>query len=231
MTFILFLLFAVIIYNPLLVNASAIESDQDSLIVVGDSRTVNMSKWIDPTVSTTFISKNGQGYNWFVEEGIDQVNSVKNSGDIIIIWLGVNDYFSNEYGEDIWQLYADTINSLASEEWSDCYVYVASVGYVDRNKNIAYYGKGIRSNVTLLNANNMNNGIMEYNRNLSASLSEDITWIDTYDVIGIENSDLINTPNNLWLTRKNGMKDGLHYGKSKTQEIYEFFVDITFFNF
>jgi hypothetical protein len=198
------------------------------LIIVGDSRTHNMSKWVNTSVPTKFVAKSGQGYNWFVSEGINSVNSIKNPGDTIVIWLGVNDYFSTILGGNSWTVYANKINDLTKYEWSDCKVYVASVGYVDRAKMLLYYGTCARSNVTMLNENNNLKGIQEFNELLKSSLSNKISWINTYNVIGINNNDFEITSDDLWITRENGKKDGLHYGVAKTQEVYNYFVECTF---
>lgn len=200
---------------------------KSNLIIVGDSRTVNMSKWVTQSVPTEFVAKSGQGYAWFVNTAIDEVNRIKKPNDSIVIWLGVNDYFNNINNKSSWSAYAEKINELASNEWADCTVYVAAVGYVDRGKHIAYFGTDKRSNVTAINRGNKIKGIYEFNQNLKASLNSSIIWLDTYSVIGIKNSDKITTPDDLWMTRKDGSKDGLHYGKTKTQEIYNFFVKST----
>lgn len=194
------------------------------LIIVGDSRTHNMSNWVNTSVPTRFVAKSHMGFNWLMDEGIGKVNAVKKPGDVIVVWLGVNDYFSNSLGGDTWSVYANKLNSLANYEWADCKVYVAAVGYVDRAKHIAFYGKDIRSNVTQLASGNRIHGIEEFNKKLKASLSSKINWIDTYGVIGIPNNDTAVTPDNIWYTRENGKKDGLHYGIEKTQEIYNYFV-------
>lgn len=194
------------------------------LIIVGDSRTHNMSKWVKASIPTRFVAKSHMGFNWFMDEGIGKVNAAKKPGDAIVVWLGVNDYFSNSLGGDTWNVYANKLNSLANYEWADCKVYVAAVGYVDRAKHIAFYGKDIRSNVTQLPCGNRIHGIEEFNKKLKASLSPKINWINTYNVIGIPNNDTTVTPDYIWYTRENGKKDGLHYGIGKTQEIYNYFV-------
>lgn len=197
------------------------------LILVGDSRTNNMNKWVKTSVPTEFVAKSQMGFRWFEEDAIDHVNAIKNKGDVIVIWLGVNDYNSVSLGGDTWTVYANKINSLANNEWSDCKVYVAAVGYVDRAKQYAYYGKDIRSNVTQLSYGNQIYGIAEFNNKLKEALNDKTTWLDTYDVIGIQSDDITVTSDNIWYTRANGLKDGLHYSKSKTQEIYNYFVNQT----
>ena len=206
---------------------NSIQKNNNSLILVGDSRTYNMSKWVDTEVSTKFVAKSGEGYQWFIKEAIDNVNKIKKPGDVIVIWLGVNDYSETIHGINTWSIYSDKINSLATNEWADCKVYVASVGYIDSNKMITYYGLGIKANFPQLALGIKIRWIMEFNENLRTRLNENVTWIDTYDVIGIKIDDKVNTPNNIWVTRLNGKKDGLHYSKVKTQEIYNYFVEKT----
>jgi hypothetical protein len=139
----------------------------------------------------------------------------------------VNDYFNDINKKKSWKAYADKLNYLVSKDWADCKVYVAAVGYVDRAKHIDYFGIDKRTNVTSTNKGNKIKGISEFNQKLKASLNNKITWIDTKKVIGIKSNDTDNTPDNIWITRENGKKDGLHYGKNKTQEIYDYFVKIT----
>lgn len=196
------------------------------LIIIGDSRTNNMRKWVSTSTDTEFVAKSGQGYQWFMSEGIDQVNSIKERGDVIIFWLGVNDYFSKKNDMDSWLAYAIEINSLANGQWSDCKIFVAEVGYVDAERIYKYYGVRSRSNVTPVTPNYNINGIQEFNTKLKDNLNDNIKWISTNDIIGIHSNDYESTPEELWYTRDNGMKDGLHYGIEKTQEIYNYFVKV-----
>lgn len=200
------------------------------LIIVGDSRTNNMSRWAATSVNTEFVAKNSQGYQWFNDEGINKVNSIKSPGDIIIIWLGINDFVLNDLSGDFWITYADKINSLACGEWSDCKVFVAEVGYVDENRMKQYYGEAPISNDSpILNDSqtdtlNEKIGVKEFNDNLRANLIDSVTWVNVNEVIGINNNNYENTPDSFWVTRSNGQLDGLHYGRNITQEIYNYFV-------
>jgi hypothetical protein len=215
-------------YKTVIFQADNTILNQDSkLIIVGDSRTNNMSKWVTTSVTTQFVAESGKGYVWFVDMGIDRVNAIAKPGDTIIIWLGVNDYFSSTLGGDTWTVYANKINSLAANEWADCKIRYAAVGYVDRAKHITYYGTDKRTNVTALTSGNKIQGINEFNEKLKESLSSNITWIETFEIIGINDNDTEVTSNSIWLTRANGLKDGLHYGKVKTQQIYDYFVKET----
>ncbi|HEX3077069.1 MAG TPA: leucine-rich repeat protein [Lachnospiraceae bacterium] len=214
-------------YN-LLYDEDHIVQDKDrKLIIVGDSRTNNMRRWVKTTVPTAFVAKCDKGYDWFVRDGVQTVNNIKNPGDVIIVWLGVNDYNWSRNGKAFWELYADKMNRLVANEWKDCEVYVASVGYVDSSRIGLYYGQMNRANSTLLTEGAKINGIKEFNLNLKESLSKEITWIDTGKVIGIKDSDRYRTPESLWYMRKNGNVDGLHYSEAKTKEIYKYFISQT----
>lgn len=208
-------------------TAAEVNENRNRLIIVGDSRTYNMSQWISTNNCTLYVAKNGQGYNWFEEEAINKVNKLVKAGDSIVIWLGVNDYYQDIHGQDCWKAYSEKINNLSANEWSDCKIYVASVGYVDRNRMIEYYGKVSRTNSARLAGNKKIKGIKEFNERLQKGLSKNITWLDTYEVIGIDHGDSTYIPKNIWATRGNGEKDGLHYGQEKTKEVYDFFVKST----
>ncbi|BCN30662.1 SGNH/GDSL hydrolase family protein [Anaeromicropila herbilytica] len=197
------------------------------LIIVGDSRTRNMCKWVKTNdIETRFVSKPGKGYDWFISEGAAEATSIAESGDTILVWLGVNDYdmFSlySKYKKAPWELYTEAINKLAKTDWAKCKVCVAGVGYVDRGRIINYYGKDNRSNISSITNRLPINGIKGFNTYLKTKLDSNITWINTTSVIGIKASDN-STSSNLWLKRSNGLYDGLHYNKKTTQKIYDYF--------
>ncbi len=208
-------------------NTDISDYSDNKLIIVGDSRTNNMSKWVLTNVNTEFICKEGQGYDWFCKTAVGEVNSIKKPGDTILIWLGVNDYNSDKLGGNPWIYYSDKINSLAAGKWKDCKVYVAEVGYVDANLIQAYYGKKLKSNVTQLSTGYKIKGIKEFNYNLKEGLNDGVTWIPTNTVIGIKGNDKAATSKNLWVTKIDGKKDGLHYGREITRKIYQYFVEKT----
>ncbi|BBF42937.1 hypothetical protein lbkm_1623 [Lachnospiraceae bacterium KM106-2] len=192
------------------------------LIMVGDSRTFNMSNWVKTSAKTTFVAKSGQGYQWFVKEGIPKINECKRKGDCIVVWLGVNDYRLAALKKNPYQLYAAKLNRLAKKEWKDCKVYVVSVGYVDEKRIQNYFHKHNRSNTKQIGKVPVK-GIYDFNNKLKKSLNSKIKWIDIRDVIGIKEN-AKRTKANIWVTRKNGQKDGLHYSPAKTQEIYDYIV-------
>lgn len=202
------------------------------VIMVGDSRTVEIKKFVeeelyweaeesddwDGLTEIEFICKSGKGYRWFVDSAIDQVNAIKEPGDSIVIWMGVNDYRSSSYGDSPYFMYAQIYNYLADYAWTDCDIYVASVGYVDRNRIRLYYGKDNRSNSKAIGSKNGIRGIKEFNEKLQENLSDSINWIDLETVIGIKANDN-GTANGFWRVNDNGLTDGLHYSMGVIQAV------------
>lgn len=197
------------------------------LIIIGDSRTRNMSKWVRTgTIETRFVAKSGMGYEWFVSEGAAQVTEIAEAGDTILVWLGVNDYNSNKlystYNKSPWELYSEEINYLAKNDWAKFKVCVAGVGYIDRNRILNYYGGDKKSNVAQIGTGVQINGIKDFNAKLKKSLDKSVTWMNPIYTIGISSSDET-TKQSLWVKRANGLYDGLHYNKATTQKIYNYF--------
>jgi hypothetical protein len=197
------------------------------LIIVGDSRTRNMSRWVrTSSVETRFVAESGKGYEWFISEGIDEVSEIAEAGDTVLVWLGVNDYNNislyNKYGKTPWELYTEIINQLSVNEWANLKVCVAGVGYVDRSRLITYYGVDSRSNVADIDENLPISGIQGFNTYLKENLYTNISWLNPANIIGIASNDEP-TRVNVWLKRSNGLYDGLHYNKATTQKIYDYF--------
>lgn len=191
------------------------------VILVGDSRSVNIDRWANDG-SMVVIAENGKGYKWFVDTAIGRVNGVKQKGDTIIIWLGVNDYRAVSVSSRPWETYASKINALAKGVWKDCTVYVASVGYVDMHLIKSHYNKLNRSNAMYIGGSVKVNGIADYNKKLRASLSSNVKWIDLESTIGIPANDK-GTDETIWYYRAStGKYDGLHYGKSYTKKIFKY---------
>lgn len=197
-------------------------ANNKKLIMVGDSRTFNMSNWVKTSVDTTFVAKSGEGYRWFVKDGIPKINKVLNKGDSIVIWLGVNDYRLASLGKYPYKKYASKINHLVKTTWKHCNVYVASVGYVDETRIKQFYNKYNRSNTKQIGSVPVK-GISDYNKKLKQALDPDVHWINLKNVIGIKEKDR-KTRDDIWVRRKDGRRDGLHYSPEKTQKIYDYIV-------
>lgn len=110
------------------VNAGVVPIENRGYIIVGDSRTVGMDAAcnVGDHANIFVVAKVGKGYNWLVEEGWPEVESIKKSNPDITDWtivsnLGVNDLGSRES-------YIDFYSSL-----KDDFIFV-SVNPVSRGK-------------------------------------------------------------------------------------------------
>ena len=70
-------------------------AESTGIVFIGDSRTVGMSKSVDIEDNIFFVAKVGQGYDWFCNTAIDEVDDIISRNDfdnwMIITNLGVND--------------------------------------------------------------------------------------------------------------------------------------------
>lgn len=70
--------------------AKGLKKQAIGVIIVGDSRTVQMHEAMGDT-GVTFIAENSRGYDWFVEKAIPRIDPLVIKGTTIVINLGVND--------------------------------------------------------------------------------------------------------------------------------------------
>lgn len=126
-----------------------------AVIFVGDSRTVQMRNAVgeNPYV---WICKSSQGYNWFEEEAVPQIDEQAGYGTKILLNLGVNDVGNVNS-------YASLVNRKA-QEWTQkgAVVYYASVNPVENGQFVTK--KMVNS----------------FNEKLKARLDPGIRWIDSY---------------------------------------------------
>ncbi len=94
-----------------------------SVIWVGDSRTLGMQKAV--ANSDVYIGAAGEGYNWFVESGLDEMRDALRThpDSVIVLNFGVNDY-------DNLENYMDLYGSLL-QEYPDRHFYFLSVNPID----------------------------------------------------------------------------------------------------
>lgn len=92
---------------------------EHAFVFVGDSRTIGMRDAVGD--GCTYIGSEGEGYNWFAEDGIASLQAVLDSNpqQKVIFNLGVND------PENI-SLYIDLYNTLITE-YPDTSFYMLSV--------------------------------------------------------------------------------------------------------
>ena len=128
------------------------------LVLAGDSRTVQMSMAVKNS-SHAWIAKVGEGYTWFSQTAISQIDAQLGEGSILILNFGVNDL--GNVSKYIKKVNAKLDTWLAS----GATVYYASVGPV-----------GSGASVT-------NEQIESFNRQLQEGLDSRIGWIDEYDYL------------------------------------------------
>lgn len=130
----------------------------DTVIFVGDSRTVGMRDCVGDTEEFTRIwsCKSAMGYDWMVNTGIPQIEEYVADNTAVVILMGVNDPGNI-------QSYVDYMNEKA-KEWTDLGVdtYYAAVGPVNGGEYVS------------------NEQIEAFNISLETSLAG-ITYIDLYD--------------------------------------------------
>ena len=157
-----------------------------SYIFIGDSRTVGMAQYVN-TNQHIWSAKVGAGLSWMKSEGVPAVENKIESGSNVVILMGVNDCgnTSNE------KKYATYINEKG-KAWAakGANVYYVSVNPITRD--------------SVANGSITNAKIEAWNTAMQNDLTDDVTYIDTYNKL---KGELVAT-------------DGLHYTKRGCQLIY-----------
>ncbi len=104
-------------------TGSAASVPAPAVIWVGDSRTLGMQKAV--ANSDVYIGAAGEGYDWFVETGLDELRAALEAHpeSVIVFNFGVNDY-------DNLENYMELYGSLL-EEYADRHFYFLSVNPID----------------------------------------------------------------------------------------------------
>lgn len=152
---------------PVLARTQSVFIDEQKLfsgriIWVGDSRFVGQSQYAKDS-NDTYIAKVAMGYNWFNSTAIPQVNAVKQSGDAIIVNIGVNDMNSSAL--------CARLNQLAGSDWKDCNVIFMSVNPVNDSKASAH-GYSVR-----------NSQVVAFNNYMKQHLDSNIQYLNTFSII------------------------------------------------
>lgn len=129
------------------------------VVWIGDSRTVGMKNAVSGD-NDVFIAESGQGYNWFINTGLNQANSKIKDGDTIVFNLGVNDIGNANQ-------YVNKLNELANGSWKGKDIIFMSINPVDDAKS--RYVK--------------NSDIESFNQKMKDGLDSRIKYIDTYSEI------------------------------------------------
>lgn len=135
--------------------------ETDGIILLGDSRFVGIDNAVEQADNVFFVAKVGEGYSWFVETAIPQIEDIREDNPYITDWtivtgLGVND-LSNV------SKYENKYEELLEGDWSDVTLYYMSVNPVDESK--CYTVK--------------NSNIRKFNKHFS----DEENYIDTYGYV------------------------------------------------
>ena len=154
--------------SSLLSGNSNLSAERTGFIFTGDSRIRRLNLTVDlkSKKDTFVVCKSGMGYNWFVSQGLPQINNIMKSKKSIDKWVIVSGWGVN----DLWNrnTYINRYKSLLKNEWKGVDLYLMSVNPVD-GAMLSKYG-GISS---------FNSEIRYYVDNSSAG----IKYIDTSRVM------------------------------------------------
>ena len=154
--------------SSLLSGNNNLSAERTGFIFTGDSRIRRLNLTVDlkSKKDTFVVCKSGMGYNWFVSQGLPQINNIMKSKKSIDKWVIVSGWGVN----DLWNrnTYINRYKSLLKNEWKGVDLYLMSVNPVD-GAMLSKYG-GISS---------FNSGIRYYVDNSSAG----IKYIDTSRVM------------------------------------------------
>ena len=126
-----------------------------SYVFAGDSRTVQMSQAVSGS-QNTYIAKVGEGYSYFVNTAIPQIDASISEGTVIVINYGVNDLYNVDK-------YISKVNSKI-DSWIEkgATVYYAAV-------------LPVKDYPTITNAD-----IENFNSKMQSGLDSRIGWLDGY---------------------------------------------------
>ena len=170
-------------------NSENIVKEDTTICFIGDSRTVGMSIAAPEDDTVSYICECGMGYLWLTSEETQEQIS-KADADVYVFNLGVNDV------ANVLQ-YAKYVNSF-SEERPDSVIIYMSVNPVDD-----LLVKKYRYHIT-------DAQVCAFNEELSSALSEQVVYLNTYDVLNAAGYDTT---------------DGLHYQNRTYKMLYEYTID------
>lgn len=175
-------------------------SKKDKTIFIGDSETVAMCGNYNLCEGTPYVAKIGEGYYWFVNTAIPEVNNKMGSDAYnIVIILGSNGVGeTNSEGKYESEKYFNKVSSLAKGDWKKHNVIYVSINPCDDAvaASNGYYIK--QTAIDTFNAN-MKSSIA------SAKISN-LSYCDTATGLNMKEIDA---------------GDGLHYNKKGAQQVYD----------
>lgn len=114
------------------------EEARTGYIFTGDSRIrrLNLTIGMDELCDTWVVCKSGMGYNWFIKEGLPQINRIMEKEDYIDEWIIISGWGVN----DLWNIdtYINKYDSLIKTKWKKCRLYLMSVNPVNGNMTGKY---------------------------------------------------------------------------------------------
>ena len=130
-----------------------LSAERTGFIFTGDSRIRRLNLTVDlkSKKDTFVVCKSGMGYNWFVSQGLPQINNIMKSKKSIDKWVIVSGWGVN----DLWNrnTYINRYKSLLKNEWKGVDLYLMSVNPVDgamlsKYGGISSFNSGISSTTT-----------------------------------------------------------------------------------
>ncbi len=136
-------------------------------LFVGDSRTVQLQMAVGST-DKAYIAKVGEGYSWFKNTAISEIQEYAGQGTVMVINFGVNDLANASKYINLVNSYIDTWTAAGITVYYSSVTPVGSCGSVS------------------------NEQIESFNAKLQAELDPRVQWIDSYSYLtqtGFSSSD------------------------------------------
>ena len=173
---------------------------KDKSIFIGDSETVAMCGNYNLCEETPYVAKIGEGYYWFVNTAISEVNSkIGSDAYNIVIMLGVNGVGkTTSSGKSESERYFKKVSSLAKGDWKKHNVIYVSVNPCD-DSVAASNGYSVKEAA-----------IDSFNSNMKSEISSakiaNLSYCDTASGLNMKEIDA---------------GDGLHYNQKGAKQIYD----------
>lgn len=161
-------------------NSVEAEAAKQGVIVIGDSRTVELSKNCD-FEDVFFVAKGGEGYDYFVQKAIGEVDAIMSNNLQYTKWniishLGYNDM---SRADEFIELY----NDLTEDSWKNCNFYILGLTPVNDDQIKKYFiGDPDQVSEEFLESwgSRYTANVVEFNNKMKES---GLTYIDVYDAV------------------------------------------------
>ena len=148
-----------------------------NILYIGDSRTVGLESVIENTRNIKFICKIGQGYDWLINQNIEQYIT---NDTLVLINLGVNDLYNiDKYINYLQSFNNDNFYYLTVGPVSE--TKEQAFGYSVKNKDIQEFNDKIKDNFKTIDINNyLNSNGFETKDGIHYT---DQTYLNIYDYL------------------------------------------------